>query len=86
MAKTKRSNGAVAKAWAIFTKHSKDRAEALAAAEKAGINKFTAATQWQKFNHASPAERKAKLDGGSGKKKEGKKNGKEKAVSVAAAQ
>jgi hypothetical protein len=72
MAKTKRSSGAVAKAWKIFSKNPKDRAEALAAAAKAGINSSTAKTQWQKFLHASPAQRKAKLNGNgkNGEKKE----------------
>lgn len=57
---SKRSNGAVAKAWKVFAKHPKDRAAALAAAEKAGINSSTAKTQWQKFLHSSPTQRAEK--------------------------
>lgn len=56
-------SGAVAKAWAIFSKHPKERAAALAAAEKAGLNANTAKTQWQRFIHASPKQRAAKVAG-----------------------
>jgi len=70
--KTKRSSGAVATAWKVFAK-AKDRAEALAAAAKAGVNPNTAKTQWQKWLHSSPAQRKAKLNGNGSSKKEEKK-------------
>jgi methylphosphotriester-DNA--protein-cysteine methyltransferase len=60
--KTKRSSGAVATAWKIFAKHPKDRAAALAAAEKAGVNPNTAKTQWQRFLHASPKQRAEKMN------------------------
>lgn len=63
MAKSKRSSGAVARAWAIFSKHPKNRAEALAAAAKAGINPHTAATQWQRFTHSTPKQRTEKVNG-----------------------
>jgi len=61
--KTKRSTGAVATAWKVFAKHSKDRAAALAAAAKAGVNPNTAKTQWQKFLHSSPKQRAEKVNG-----------------------
>ena len=51
-----------AKAWAIFNKHPNDRAEALAACAKAGINPSTAKTQWQRWLHASKAQRAAKAN------------------------
>lgn len=65
--KTKRSSGAVALAWKAFAKHPKDRAAALAAAEKAGVNPNTAKTQWQRFLHASPKQRAEKLNGNGSK-------------------
>jgi methylphosphotriester-DNA--protein-cysteine methyltransferase len=68
--KTKRSSGAVAKAWKIFSKNPEDRAAALAAAEKAGVNPNTAKTQWQKFLHSSPKQRAEKMNGNGSKKKE----------------
>jgi methylphosphotriester-DNA--protein-cysteine methyltransferase len=70
--KSKRSSGAVAQVWKIFSKH-KERAEALAAAEKAGINPNTAKTQWQRFSHATPKERAAKIEGDKKEKKNGAK-------------
>jgi len=69
--KTKRAPGAVATAWKVFAKHPKDRAAALAAAAKAGVNTNTAKTQWQRFLHASPKQRAEKINGT--KKTEAKK-------------
>jgi len=71
MAKTKRSSGAVAKAWKIFNKQPKaDRKDLLAACEKAGINSSTAKTQYQRWLHASKSERAAKVNGNGSEKKE----------------
>ena len=71
----KRQAGAVTQAWKVFAKHPKERAEALAACEKAGINPNTAKTQWQRWLHSSPAERKTMVSGN--KKKEVKKTAQE---------
>lgn len=73
--KSKRSTGAVAKAWGVFNKQPKaERKDVIAACEKAGINSFTAKTQYQHWLHASPKQRAEKVNGnGGGKKKEGKK-------------
>jgi hypothetical protein len=68
----KRDTGAVAKAWRIFNKHPKSPAEALAAAKRAGVNQHTPATQYQRWLHASAAQRKAKVDGSGSKKKDEK--------------
>ena len=55
---SKRSAGAVSKAWAIFNKNPKaERHEVLATCEKAGINPNTAKTQYQRWLHASKAQR-----------------------------
>ena len=60
--KSKRSSGAVAKAWVIFNKQPKaERKDLLAACERAGINVHTAKTQYQRWLHASKAERAAKV-------------------------
>ena len=64
MAKTKRSFGAVAKAWTIFNKHPKaERAEVLALCDKAGLNASTSKTQYQRWLHASPKQRIEKVNG-----------------------
>jgi len=67
---SKRASGAVATAWAVFSKNPKrERGEAVAAAIKAGVNPNTAKTQFQKWMHASPKQRAAKMNG-NGEKKE----------------
>ena len=49
---TKKSKGAVARAWAVFNKNPKAaRKDAVAAAVKAGINANTAKTQYQHWTH-----------------------------------
>jgi hypothetical protein len=69
----RRSNGAVAKAWAIFNKHPKaERKEQLEAAAHAGINPSTAKTQFQRWKNAGKAEREKKLNGNGSKKEEKK--------------
>jgi len=56
--KSKRSSGAVAKAWVIFNKQPKaERKDLIAACEKAGINVHTAKTQYQRWLHASKTQR-----------------------------
>ena len=62
--KAKKSSGAVARVWQIASKLGPkvERKDVLAACERAGINSSTAKTQWQQFKHASPAERKGKLE------------------------
>ena len=48
--KSKRSSGAVAKSWEIFSKHPKaERKDVIALAVKAGINVHTAKTQYQRW-------------------------------------
>lgn len=47
---TTKQQGPVAKVWALASKLGK-RAAVLEAAKKAGINPFTARTQWQRFIH-----------------------------------
>ncbi len=49
---TKKSDGPVAKVWAICDRMPKaERKEVLAACEKAGINPATAATQYYRWTH-----------------------------------
>lgn len=72
--KSKRSSGAVAKAWAIFNKQPKaERKDLITACEKAGINLHTAKTQYQRWLHASKSERAAKVNDTGTKRKEEKK-------------
>jgi len=60
--KSKRGKGAVAKVWQIVSKMPRaTRKEVVAACTKVGINPRTADTQFYKFRHASPSERKAKI-------------------------
>ena len=59
MTKHKKLQHPVALVWRIASKlgPKAERKAILAACEKAGVNKFTAATQVQLWRHASPAER-----------------------------
>ena len=55
-ATSKKPNGPVAKVWSIFTKHPKaTRKDQLAAAASAGINEYTARTQYQRWLHRGAA-------------------------------
>ena len=60
-AKAPKKPGAVAQVWAIATKlgPKAERKEVIEACVKAGLNKFTAATQFHRWKHATPAERAA---------------------------
>ena len=68
LAKTRKRGqrqGAVAQVWAIANKLGvkAERNDVLAACEKAGLNKATAATQFQAWRHATPAQRREKVEG-----------------------
>ena len=69
LAKTRKSEarrqGAVAQVWSIAQKLGlkAERKDVLAACEKAGLNPATAKTQFQAWKNATPAQRKAKLEG-----------------------
>lgn len=61
-AQAPKKSGPVAQVWAIATKlgPKAERKAVLAACEKVGVNKATAATQYYRWKHATPAERTLK--------------------------
>ena len=60
----KSPKGAVALVWKLASKMPKaERHEVIDACAKAGINPATAKTQYQQWKNATPAQRKAKLEG-----------------------